>query len=180
MIYPHIFSLLFFTLTILNISASAHCSELSGGAQIVSLYKQDLQKALRSGMSEGVMDAISACRIKAPKIAESLSKDGVRIGRASHRLRNPGNAPPDWVNPIMDAYIAMPADLEPRNVSLPENRSGYVEAIVLQPLCVACHGEALATEVAARINELYPEDRATGFRVGDLRGVFWVEYPTEK
>jgi hypothetical protein len=48
---------------------------------------------------------------------------------------------------------------------------------VLQPLCVACHGKFLAPDVAAIIEEAYPEDQATGFEVGDLRGVFWVEYP---
>jgi hypothetical protein len=55
--------------------------------------------------------------------------------------------------------------------------NGYVEPIGIKPLCLACHGEALAPDVAARIGELYPKDRATGFTEGDLRGVFWVEYP---
>ena len=27
--------------------------------------------------------------------------------------------------------------------------------------------------------ELYPEDMATGFEAGDLRGVFWLEFPGE-
>ena len=39
-----------------------------------------------------------------------------------------------------------------------------------------CHGKAIAEEVAQQIAELYPEDRAVGFRPGELRGVFWVEY----
>ena len=29
-------------------------------------------------------------------------------------------------------------------------------------------------DVAAHIAQAYPEDQATGFEVGDLRGVFWV------
>jgi hypothetical protein len=62
-------------------------------------------------------------------------------------------------------------------VSVPGGTSGYVEPILLQSPCLACHGDALAPEVAARIGELYPEDRAVGFQVGDLRGVFWVELP---
>ena len=45
--------------------------------------------------------------------------------------------------------------------------------------CLACHGpaEALDEEVRVALAELYPEDRATGFRSGDLRGWFWVEVP---
>ena len=60
---------------------------------------------------------------------------------------------------------------------LDEGRAGYVEPILLQPLCVACHGEAIEPGLATRIAELYPQDRAVGFRVGELRGVFWVEFP---
>ena len=44
-------------------------------------------------------------------------------------------------------------------------------------LCVTCHGESLAPDVQERLAERYPTDRATGYRVGDLRGVFWAELP---
>ena len=54
---------------------------------------------------------------------------------------------------------------------------GYVEPIMVQPMCLVCHGEALQPGVAAQIDERYPEDRATGFKAGDFRGVFWVEFP---
>ncbi len=81
------------------------------------------------------------------------------------------------MRPILDAYVASPGDREPRTVALPDDRSGYTEPILVQPLCLVCHGEALAPDVAARIEALYPQDEATGFRAGDLRGVFWVEYP---
>ena len=77
----------------------------------------------------------------------------------------------------MAAYAARPGEREPRSVRLAEDRWGYVEPILLQPPCLACHGEALAPDLAARIAELYPADRATGFRVGELRGVFWIELP---
>ena len=64
-------------------------------------------------------------------------------------------------------------DLSP----LQDDRLGYIEAIAIQPLCLACHGNVLAPDVAAHIKEEYPKDEAIGFGVGDLRGVFWVEYP---
>ena len=65
-------------------------------------------------------------------------------------------------------------------MSLGDDRSGYVEPIVLQPLCLTCHGDSLAPEVAARIQDLYPQDRAVGYEVGDLRGVFWAAYPRQE
>ena len=50
---------------------------------------------------------------------------------------------------------------------------------MLQPLCLTCHGSELAPGVAEQISELYPEDHAIGFEAGDLRGVFWLEFPGE-
>ena len=50
-------------------------------------------------------------------------------------------------------------------------------AAIVVALCLTCHGESLQPEIATRINESYPEDEAAGFKTGDLRGVFWVEFP---
>ncbi len=158
----------------------AQPSEPTRGAELLAPFKRDLQAALGQGLAQGTVEAIRTCQLRAPAIAQARSVDGVRLGRASHRLRNPANAAPEWVAPILDAYVADPSDRAPRTVSLPERRSGYVEPILLQPACLTCHGETLAPDVAARIEQLYPEDRAVGFRVGDLRGVFWVEFPTER
>jgi Protein of unknown function (DUF3365) len=176
MIYSRLVSLLLTALFLLGSPAFAE----SPGGQILAPYKQGLQQALRSGMSKGTVEAIQACRIQAPEIAVSLSQNDVRVGRASHRLRNPANAPPDWVVPILGEYVANDTDRKPREVQLPDGRSGYVEPIVLQQLCTKCHGDAISSEVTDQINTLYPNDEAVGFLVGDLRGVFWAEYPTEK
>ena len=121
--------------------------------------------------------AIEACRTRAPQISASLSVDGVRLGGSSHRLRNPANVPPQWVEPLLDAYRDDPSARAPRAVSLDARRRGYVEPISVQPLCLTCHGEDIAQPVRERLAEVYPEDRATGFRTGDFRGMFWAEFP---
>lgn len=54
---------------------------------------------------------------------------------------------------------------------------GYVGSKLMQSLCLTRHGESLAEDVAGEINRLYPIDRAVGFSVGELRGVFWMEFP---
>lgn len=157
----------------------AEASDAERGAALLAPFKRELQQALQAGLAQGPVEAISACRVEAPEIARGLSRDGVRMGRASHRLRNPANAPSPWVAGALDAWLADPSDRAPRSFELPDGRRGYAEPIVLQPLCVTCHGEQLAPDVAARIHALYPEDRAVGFRPGDLRGAFWVEFPAE-
>lgn len=164
-------------LALVGALAQAAESELARGASLLAPFKRDLQQALQRGLAEGPVQAVAACQLRAPEIANALSRDDIRVGRSSHRLRNPSNAPPDWARPILDAYVASPSGRAARAVRLPSNRVGYVEPILLQPLCLTCHGEVLAPDVASRINELYPEDRAVGFEVGDLRGVFWIEFP---
>lgn len=151
---------------------------LEQGAALLAPFKANLKAALTAGLAEGPATAIDACSTQAPAIASSLSVDGVRMGRSSHRLRNPANAAPDWVAPVLDAWVADDADRAPRSVDLGDGRRGYVEAIMVQPMCLACHGEQIDAEIAERISSAYPEDHATGFRAGDFRGVFWVEYPT--
>jgi hypothetical protein len=37
-----------------------------------------------------------------------------------------------------------------------------------------CHGSNIASPIAAKINKLYPNDKATGFKLGDLRGAFSI------
>jgi hypothetical protein len=42
--------------------------------------------------------------------------------------------------------------------------------------CLACHGDpaAMKPEVAAMLRELFPEDRAVGYKDGDFRGAVSV------
>lgn len=149
------------------------------GAALLMPFKKDLMAALKGGLAQGMDAAIAACNTEAPGIAARHSVDGVRIGRASHKLRNPANAAPEWVAPVLDQYLAADGKPDPRVVSISESRTGYVEPIMLGPQCLGCHGESLTPAVSARLAELYPDDQATGFAAGDLRGVFWVEFPGE-
>ncbi len=136
------------------------------GAALLAPFKANLKAELVEAMQAGPIEAIAVCNTAAPAIAESLSVDGVRMGRSSHKLRNPANVAPEWLD-LSDLPVV---------VELENGRHGYAEPIVMQTLCLVCHGETLQPEIAARIAELYPDDRATGFKEGDLRGAFWVEF----
>jgi hypothetical protein len=146
------------------------------GADLLAPFKQDLKGALIRGLESGPVAAISACSTEAPTIAGELSVDGVVMGRSSHRLRNPKNVAPEWAAPFLEAYAAG-TQMGPVTIEYAKDRFGYLEPIVVQPMCLNCHGTAIDPEVAERINELYPDDEATGFSEGDFRGVFWVEFP---
>lgn len=52
-----------------------------------------------------------------------------------------------------------------------------MKGIETEAVCVTCHGGSVADSVLQAIQAAYPDDRATGFEVGDLRGALWVEVP---
>ncbi len=157
--------------------AQTQDAESNRGAELLMPLKKNLKQALMAGMQEGPVNAISVCKDQAPAITAALAAEGVEIGRSSHRLRNPDNSAPEWANKVLKTYLNDETDRAPRVVSLANNREGYVEPITIKPLCLACHGDNLAPDIAAQIQVMYPEDKATGFRLDDLRGVYWVEYP---
>lgn len=164
-------------LTLLLVAVAQAEEPAPTGEALLAPFKRDLKTALVEGMQLGPASAIDVCRLEAPALAADRSQDGVRIGRSSHRLRNPANAGPAWVREAIDVYLEDPADRAPRTVSLTDDRQGYVEPILTQPLCLACHGRSLTPAVSETLASHYPDDQATGFDVGDLRGVFWIEYP---
>lgn len=144
--------------------------------------KQRLHAALQSG---GPAEAVTACNTQAPKVSASVEdRTGVTVGRSSLRLRNPDNAnAPHWVAAWLDAQGERPVE-GVTGISEVVQTEGGPQARVLvpigvEPVCVTCHGpaESLAPPVAARIQALYPNDRATGYAPGDLRGALWAEYP---
>lgn len=143
-------------------------------AAALAPFKSGLMQALQAGLAQSPTAAIAVCRTEAPQIAAGAATPGVELGRSSHRLRNPGNAPAPWMRAIIDGYLADPADRAPRTVRLADGRHGYAEPIVMQPLCTVCHGSAIDPDLRRSIAALYPDDRATGFEAGDLRGIFWV------
>jgi hypothetical protein len=45
---------------------------------------------------------------------------------------------------------------------------------VIDGVCLTCHG-SVGSDVAAALRERYPDDRATGYALGDFRGIAWAE-----
>ncbi len=51
-----------------------------------------------------------------------------------------------------------------------------MKAIPLQEGCLGCHGSEIKPAIAAALNEKYPNDQATGYSVGDIRGAFTLRH----
>lgn len=127
----------------------------------------------RAAAEAGYAHAIDVCREEAgPIAAEVAEQRKIAIGRTSSRLRNPENLPPVWAR----NHVASDTR-EQLVVRDHDGTVGTAVPIFLAAPCANCHGteKQLADGVAEALSESYPEDRATGFRKGELRGWFWVE-----
>ncbi len=139
--------------------------------QLMGKLKEELGKG-------GPAAAIAVCQEEAPRIAQQVGTEkAVKIGRTALKLRNPKNQPPAWAKDLIDRSVDAPTFLT--------NTKGEFAALLpikLQAQCLVCHGsgEQIPVEVRNALTQRYPNDQATGFKEGDLRGWFWVEIPTSK
>ena len=151
--------------------------------QLGTELKAELTSALAS---TGPTGAIHVCRTRAPEIAAKLSREtGAVVSRTALRVRNPANAPDDLQRAILEQFaddLAAGHTEMPLEAAVEINRGGkierrYMRAIPMDAICQTCHGSQLAPEVASAIAEAYPEDEATGFEPGQLRGAISVTWP---
>ncbi len=142
--------------------------------------KGELQKAMKSG---GPINALEVCNLQAPEIADAVSDElQLSIGRTSLRVRNPDNAPDPWELAVLERFEQRkaagedPATMEYSEIV--ENAEGtrfrYMKAIKTGEVCLACHGNDIKPEVVTSLDQLYPQDQARGFELGDIRGAFTV------
>ncbi len=178
----------------LGLAAAAQAGEevdtgkrLAQSRAVVKEFAGSLRAALKGALEEGgPPEGLTVCSQTAPSIAAShAERTGWEVGRTSLRTRNPKNAPDAWERRVMKDFDARkkagedPAKLEYSEVVGSGERRDfrYMKAIPTGKPCLACHGKDLAPEVEARIQSLYPDDQATGFAIGDLRGAFTITQP---
>lgn len=145
--------------------------------------KGELETAMKAG---GPVNAIEVCNRVAPGIAHDLSTThNMSVARTSLKTRNPNNAPDAWETAVLEKFEERKAAGEnPDTIAFAEvvtNDSGeqefrFMKAIIMPPEnkmpCLKCHGSAIAPEVAAKLDALYPDDQARGYKAGDVRGAF--------
>ena len=84
--------------------ASPYPAETAKAEQAMNELQQALLATLRSAMEAGgPAAAVDVCRTEARTIAEGVAlKQGIELGRTSHRVRNPANAPRPWARAIVE------------------------------------------------------------------------------
>lgn len=137
---------------------------------------------LKSAVAEkGLVEGMDICRQKVKSIAKPLLEGkNFTLRRVSLKNRNENNVPDGWEAEMLAAFETRkaagedPAKITAAKVS---DENGvktvrYLKAIPTQEMCLACHGEHLTPVLTEKIKTLYPNDKAVGFKIGDIRGAF--------
>ena len=133
----------------------------------------------------GVAQAVGVCNEKAPQMAKAASEQsGWTIRRVSLRNRNPKAVPDAWERAALEEFDRRaaageaPATLEKSALVEESGRKEfrYMKALTVQQVCLACHGaaESVPADAAARIHALYPDDKAVGYSLGQIRGAMTI------
>jgi hypothetical protein len=151
------------------------------GAMIVDTTFRTLSGALMSAVKDsGVAYAVQYCNLNAYPLVEELSKEyDVTISRRTTMARNPqnkANAKDVIQNTAYAMQLRQGAELTP---NLVEHATGFIyyHPIIVQPQCLVCHGSKdIIGPAYQTIASLYPEDEAFGYKAGDLRGMWRIDF----
>ncbi len=153
-------------------------------AQAAAGLGRVLMELLGQEMARGGYEgAVRACSEVAQTVTEEFAHEqGLEIRRVSLRARNPKDQPDEWEAAKLRQWEKeyKPGQPPPEVFEVMEEdgrRFGrYLKPILVQPMCLGCHGprEKISEAVRQILDERYPRDHATGYRAGDLRGAFSV------
>ena len=154
--------------------------------KITGAFFEELKGELAKGMKAGgPVAAIGTCNTRAPALAmEHSQSSGWNVARTSLKLRNPNNAPDAWETEVLKQFEQQRAKGEGPDALVyaeivkegDEEYFRFMKGIVMPPLekmpCLMCHGEDIDPKTAAALDQIYPQDKARGYKAGQVRGAF--------
>ena len=147
--------------------------------KLLSVLETEIQKG-------GHANAISVCRDKAPAMAKALSEaKGVQIRRVSLKNRNPKAVPDAWERSALEDFDRQAAAggnvalLEKTEITQENGKTvyRYMKGLPVQAACLHCHGNEtqINAKTRERLQELYSDDKATGYSAGQIRGAITIK-----
>lgn len=131
--------------------------------------------------SKGTENALEFCSVKAYPLTDSMSNVlKAKIKRVSHRNRNPENAANEKELAYIKKAIESLSKSEKVKPELIDNGNSYTAyyPIMTDKMCLQCHGEPkseILPKTLTKIRSIYPNDKASGFKVNELRGIWVIE-----
>ena len=143
---------------------------------------------LTGAMQEGgAVHAVDFCSTSAIELTAGVAQEqGLDVKRTSMRYRNPANAPDEDETEALRYYESALAEtgVLPGPLVQKAGRDEYrfYRPLIVAAPCLGCHGSTgeIDPTVQAILDERYPDDLATGYAVGDFRGVIRVSVPADR
>ena len=143
--------------------------------------KNRLQIALKEG---NIVAAIKICSSEAQDLTILNNTEKTTIKRISLKYRNPANKPNKKEELILKSFEERLQagegfkDLvfKQTTTNYKEKTLTYIKAIPTKEVCLNCHGKNINSKVLKQININYPNDKAIGFSLGEIRGAFAVRH----
>lgn len=159
------------------------------GRAAARVLNETLRKKMLASIREvGLSESLVVCVYQARALAgEVEATQGVRVRRTSLKLRNPRNAPDAYEKDLLARLEGLQLEGKLPVEVLEERRTGservyrYAKPLLVEAMCLTCHGrgEEIPDEVRRELEIRYPHDVATGYKLGDLRGIVTVIIPAE-
>lgn len=164
-----------------SVCVGAEADRLAEGkrltAEAFALLSKNLAEAIAK---DGVPGAIGFCSEKALPLTASVDAN---LRRVSHKARNPKNKAGAAALEILNTYRATMKDGKAPEPQLRKQADGtetlFAPIVLANPLCLKCHGTPgtdIDADTLAALRKLYPQDEATGFTLGELRGLWRVDF----
>ena len=137
---------------------------------------------LKAKLAEGgPIHALEFCSLQAIPITDSLSDaQEVTIRRVTDKTRNAANIADDkeldYINFVKEQLKN--GEIPTPNAQILSDKNVAYFPIITNAMCLQCHGQkgnTLADATYQKIQELYPDDMATGYADEELRGIWVIE-----
>ena len=176
---------LFFSLSLLNCSENkVEVSEdqIIGMRTTAMEFMKDLKGVLINQIqTNGVLQAVSVCSDTAQVLTNNFGvQKGVFVRRVSFKNRNVNNSPDDFEKKVLSKFELLhqnkELNSETEHVEIVQEGEfkylRYLKPILVQADCLNCHGKEtdIMPEVKQLIAQEYSNDKAVGYKIGDLRG----------
>ena len=176
---------LFFFLLLLSCSENkveVSEQEIAGMRTTAMEFMKDLKGVLINQIqTNGVLQAVSVCSDTAQVLTNNFGvQKGVFVRRVSFKNRNANNSPDDFEKKVLSKFELLhqnkELNSETEHVEIVQEGEfkylRYLKPILVQAECLNCHGNEtdIMPEVKQLIAQEYSNDKAVGYKIGDLRG----------
>lgn len=146
------------------------------------LLKQLGSKLKHEIKTNGIVKAAAFCNVNAYTLTEEVNLHqvkGVSVKRISLKERNPANIPSADEKKALERLQTLVGtkDFPPYVVEKEGKTYKYYKPLVIKKgVCLKCHGNISNNEELSKfMKEHYPNDKAVGYKMNDLRGAIVVE-----